>query len=210
MKLRIQRHILNIIHGDSETIIESHLTNFSLWGEMIAQNLKCKHVLYFLAEKYPIYNKSIYKFLEFKLSRKEIAGINVHSMQLIFGKYKKITEEENYYLKAWEGNNVEDIDSSLNNIVALNADVKIGCIGRLEKIYIRKTITSVLEYCNNHKDINIQLILIGGSLSSSIIQEYKDEVKNSNYRLCISSSFEVVKKAFFYCRRFWCSSCSSL
>lgn len=174
----VLNRMLKTIDGDSTSIVESHWPRFSLWGELLAEKLKCKHFLYCLEETYPKLSNSMYKFLEFKLGRKEIAGINNKTLKILFGNQQIVEEDNKYVLSAYMGENVEDISSPLTFLADKQADIKIGCIGRLEKKYVKTTLDSVSDYCKQYPQKTIQLILIGGTHRQDVLQYIKEIQKD--------------------------------
>lgn len=173
-----RKNILNKILtfiGDvnEETIIESHLVHLAMWGELVASDFNGKNFIYLLSENYPSYTNSIYDFLKFKLKRRELVGINNHTLQLLFKKNLQLSNEQCYNLRAWMGDSIENIPSSLVNIVDSSADLKIGCYGRLEKIYVQHAISIIKSYCLLNPKTKIQLVLVGGSFDNELLDKYK-------------------------------------
>jgi hypothetical protein len=141
-------------------IIESHIISLSLWGELLSEKLKCKHLIYLLQESFSNLNISTMKFFDFKHKRRELAGITSKSLELLFKNYKSINSNENYWLKAACTNVVEDVhDPIIENIAKL--DINIGCISRLQKAFIKTMIKEVVIFAKKNKDKNILLLLIG-------------------------------------------------
>lgn len=183
--------LLDVINGDQSAIIETHWPKISLWGEMLAEKLQCKHLLYCLEERYTKFTPMMYKYLDFKFFRGELAGINDKTIQFLFGNHRKIENGDKYILLPYEGENVEDIISPLNGIVDKNIDIRIGCIGRLEKPYVIETIRSIAEYCNNHPTQKLQLILIGGTKEQYIISL----IENTKLSVC---NLDIVVTGYVY------------
>lgn len=171
---KILGKILSII-GDvnKETIIESHLVHLAMWGELAASVFSGTNFLYLLSENYPFYANSIYDFLKFKFMRRELVGINEHTLQLLFKNNLTLTDEQCYYLEAWMGDSIENIPSALINVIDSSATLKIGCYGRLEKLYVQNTIKCVKSYCVLNPKVKVQLILIGGTHDCELLKKYQ-------------------------------------
>src|SRR5690606_19178857 len=72
---RMHETIVNDLH-DSEfskhnrLIVESHTLTLSLWGELLAEKMRCKHIVFLLEEKFRGLTKTQLEYLDFKHKRK--------------------------------------------------------------------------------------------------------------------------------------------
>ena len=110
---RIVDKILNKINYqlDDVVFVESNDIVMSLWGEIIAQITKGKHLVYLLNENFSKNEKYYKQFFSFKLKRREIAGIHKTSLLKLFGGDNHILEEQLYWLPAMCMNVVDHCDN---------------------------------------------------------------------------------------------------
>lgn len=171
----ILKRILKCINYSKEddVIIESNNINQSMWGELLAKKISAKHFFYILGENDQIQSLDVYKYLRFKLSRKEIAGIVQQSIPNLFQNFEEITENESYSLVAsagtwWEDYDVEAIDS------LPDADYNIGLFSRLEKPFVLPTLASLSRFCVLHRELSFNVIVVGGTDDKRIINSILD------------------------------------
>lgn len=164
-----------------EIVIESHFVKMSYWGELLAELLLAKNIVYLIQETFHKLSKVEVNYFLFKLKRKELAGIAQNSLVNLFNMHVSIKPEEQYFLNALTIN-TNVIDYPMQEVDSiLRADINIGCISRLDKFYIKKIIEEVIIYCNQHVYNQVQLILIGDSNNESLlkfIDEKSFEVSN--------------------------------
>lgn len=185
------------INTHDEIIIESNTISVSMWGELIANKLNCKHISYLLYERFPKFSLSILKYLDFKHKRKELAGIIPESLNKLFNGYKTLPDDEKYYLKACVGNVVGDVDEQLvDNLTPL--DFNIGCLSRLEKPFIMTLIRNIVTFANKYQGKKILLLFIGDSsneiVKKNIITKFRS-VKNVEL-VMLGAMYPVPKKIF--------------
>lgn len=193
-------HIVNrLLKKDNfeELIIESNTIPLALWGEIVAKQTNGKHIIYLLNEYFEDFSNSIFKFLDFKHKRRELAGIHNRSLELLFKGYKKIAENERYSLRAVCGNSVGDVPNYiLDNIQ--KKDINIGCISRLEKPFINTMIDEVVQFSEKISNMTIQLILVGGSPDESIEQKIiKKTKKVKNLNVIMTGRLFPIPKVLF-------------
>lgn len=163
-----------------EIIVESVNTTYALWGELIAEQLRAKHVILNMDEGFPHYAKWIYEFLDFKHKRKELAGIMPGSLARMFGNYKQIGEKEDYAL-CLACYNIFSDDNNGRIEGIKKKDINLGCISRLDKGYIMPMIGYVADVARTHPDVSFSFILVGDAPDHSISNKIKDavqEIKN--------------------------------
>ena len=169
------------INDKLEIILESHFVNHSIWGEILGERLKAKHIVYLLSESFKNVPSKTLKFYDFKLQRKEIVGINKKSLQMLFKGYKKLKEVEKYtWIAGASINNVKEIQNKLLDSLK-KKDVNIACISRLDKSYVKHIFLEVLKFANNHTNLEILFIIIGGTESKGLLEYFRkqsDELKN--------------------------------
>lgn len=169
-------------------IIESCNLYVALWGELIAEKLNAKHLIFSLQENDKIASEGLFDFLSFKFHRKELAGITPKSLQYLFKPFFNIPPEQSYYLHAFCNNPVEDIDLTQLNHDKFHADYIIGNLGRLNKPYLNIAINDILDFTSKHKNLNFIVYLIGGCNKKNRIEKKikKKFDKSPNVRLIIT------------------------
>jgi hypothetical protein len=149
-------------------VIESHNLSTAQWGELLAKELRCKNFIYLLGEGFNNTNKQLLDFFVFKHQRRELAGTSKESLGLLFSDYYKLLDNEEYFLKAVSAEEiVQDISVPIIESIE-RADINICCISRLEKPFVKTMINEIIVFANKHKNLMIQLVLIGDS------PKYKD------------------------------------
>lgn len=175
-------NIAKLINYDSSdrVFIESSEIFMSEWGELLAKKLNAHHVCIILQENhnYPQYYRD---FLLFKYNRKELYGINEASTKQMLN----IKECEPRYINADCSVDFENVRcDSINNMES--ADFTITSIGRLEKSYVIKGVREVDRFCKRHKNLMINLLLVGGG-NTKCVDEIRETVKDvENLRLTIT------------------------
>ena len=189
--------ITNSITGHKEIVVESHTKALAMWGELVANRISGKHIIYLLAESFKKLSDHEYLFFDFKHRRRELAGISDKSLSLLFKGYRDIGEEERYFLRASCANVVEDVENETVNRIETK-DINIGCITRLEKDFVPELINEIIIFANNHKDKNILLVIIGGSINGDLEKIIYHKVKNiENLEVIITGYlFPIPKKIF--------------
>lgn len=169
MPRRVEKIIHNLVvrlsTDDKDVIIESCLFHLSLWGEMLAKEMKAKHILHFLEEDIPSFSNRIAAFMEFKLFRWECMNASEKSLMRLFKvHYKSDYKQYEFKTDFFCSNVSQDEDSQNENEIELReADDTILSIGRLDKPYIQEMVNQVLAYANKYSNRKINIILIGGS-----------------------------------------------
>lgn len=160
---------LSNAYNPHKIVLESNSLRLSLWGELIAQQLHAKHLLFILEEKPMIRGKGLLDFLQFKYRRRELAGIAKESLQLLFAPYFKISADESYFLPAYCTNPIEDIECSWLRDIP-DADFCLASFGRLEKPYLQTVLTDMEEFISSHTSKTFNLIFIGGERTGFSVQ----------------------------------------
>ena len=167
-----------------DSIIESVNPATAEWAELVAKRLGCKHIVFLLDEYFTI-SKTEYNFFWFKYLRNELMGIATQTLQMLFKKYKKLSDDESFWFDAACSNVVEDVPCNLPwyKNIEIDNHIKIGTIGRLEKGFVIPCLKETAKYIKNNNKIIFDVVLIGGSDDSkqekNIKKIFKD-VKNAN------------------------------
>ncbi len=148
------------IHPKDTCVVESSNIISSLWGELLAQRLGCRHFAMNLTEK-PHVNASIRKFLEFKVLRHELAGIFDNSVSTMLNQ-PDLPLRPDMRIRAYCSNVVQDCENHFAHLLDSSAVCTIGSIGRLEKEYVPYLIEELAVYFETHRQNRYNLLLIGG------------------------------------------------
>lgn len=159
--------------SSSKIYIESCFLKSSYWGEMIASELKAKHIVYLLQESFNSINNVTKSFLEFKYQRRELAGIKPDSLYYLFNK-NDFYKENSFYLKPRSATKLfsNNVQESLKKIQKV--DLNLCSISRLDKPHVKLLIKDVIEFSKENENMNIQLILIGESVNP---EEFNNFIK---------------------------------
>lgn len=144
----------------TEYIVESNSIATAEWGEMLAKKLNAINFWFDLQETHNYTNDEI-EFVKFKLDQGLIAGISPESIQLML-KNQIYPGETKISFLAHCSNSVQDTHYEIEREIE-DSDIKIGCIGRLNKPYVFVTLQSIIQYICKHDDKMFSVILIGGA-----------------------------------------------
>lgn len=166
---------------DEITIIETYDPVGATWGEYLALELNCKHIIYSLIEP-PVYkniqDRPILEFFEFKLRRGEFIGLSSVSLEKIFN--KQFNVEENMFVNiAFDTNElaqctVPDICQGFDK-----SKFVVGTVSRLTKGYIKELIKAVILLAKNHSNKQFLLIIGGDSQLANIRAQLIEKYNNS-------------------------------
>ena len=181
---------------DENTIIESNAYTGFLWGEIIANEYKCRHYVYIIIEKLPKIDECMYNYFKFKRNRNELNGVKSETYKMIFNHYP---DEDNYdYCLPLVCTNV--VDNCKNEIIdnIKYQDFNISTIGRLSKEYVPTLIKEVIKFANNHKKIKITYIMIGSAKKRKKYREIEKEFKKvENVQLYLVGNIYPIPVSFF-------------
>ena len=174
---------------DDNIYIESSTASTSLWCEMIAKKLNCRHVSFDFEEVFTNLTKSQLVYHDFKHKRRELCGITPQALPLMFKGYKEVSEKEAYSYRAMCSNPIDDVTNEHYNLLAeklRSYDLVIGTIGRAEKPFLIPTLKGIREYINENPNVKFAVLFIGGAQQI----KYEEEA---------ATVFDNVKNADFYC-----------
>lgn len=160
-------------------IIETSSVHTAIWGELIADRLNLKHIVYLLSEQ-PAYNYSYYpgfNFFEYKLNRSELFATTDQSLSLIFGRQ---INNNNFINVPFDP--AELFERSIPSLTSFGIDddsFVIGTVTRLEKPYLKGFIEGCVTLAKRNFQKKITLIVAGGSEDGNILGRLK-ETFNSN------------------------------
>lgn len=152
---------------------------FWSFGEKLAKELKCKNLIYIMAEQ-DFFNWEDRGFYIKKLEKGEVIGVTKETLRISFGKYWDAKKYSNQYVNI--GFSQEEIKSNLLMAKELKLEkkenyIRIVTVSRFEKIYIEDMIKSVYEIAKKYNNKKIELILIGDSKNGEkkleLMKKYK-------------------------------------
>lgn len=146
--------------GD-QCIIESGYFPLSLWAELVAQRLKCRHLVFLLQEKFR-HDKRMIDFLRFKYDRHELAGIVKDSICKMLND-SDIEKRENTIIRAYHYNIFEDCIDNYSKYLDPTADYTFASLGRLIKPCVPALIEAFCCYADHHRNKRFNIVMIGGS-----------------------------------------------
>lgn len=163
----------------AEYIIESCVINQSTWGELLAERLQCKHIVFTLQENDSVPNRSMLEYLKFKHNRKELVGIDPSSLVTMFkNEGYDIDVEKSYSLVARAANPVSDYAHKMvDEIKSLRVDFVIGSVGRLEKPFVSYNLRKLAEYIKAKPEKRFAMVFIGGTSVPDAKAEIEDICK---------------------------------
>lgn len=143
----------------SECIIESHCPKISTWAESVAQLLLAKHIIYNNDEE-PHCQKYLREFFQFKLKRKEIAGISYNCSKFFINQFSE-SLAYNPELIAWGAHDcIRDVTDPYSSQL-IEGKYTIALFGRLHKTYIKKSASEICKFVKDKKE-RFNIIYIGG------------------------------------------------
>lgn len=176
----IMKKILSFIgEYDANLVIESHTPVLSIWGEIISDIYKCKHIIYFLSEPNikSLSLKCYRNYFLAKLNNNELIGISNISLKIIFKDlFKK--ENNNYVNVPFDKNEIVDITT--HQVISSIDDDSfiIATISRLGKAYVEPLIKKIISIDKSNIDKKIVFFVIGNDNDRSILDRL-----SSTYRI---------------------------
>ncbi len=181
------------------TIIESHTLFTSVWGELLADSLKGKHITYLLNENkidnFPF--SHIQDFFQWKFKRGELIGVSDVSLSIIFGDLydPKLNNFVNVPFDEKELN--EKTKPDFLNQIPDNSFV-IGTISRLSKGYIDNLIISTIKLSDEFKEIHFCLIIGGDDPEKHILENLKNKyISKDNFSVLFTGYIKQLGRDIF-------------
>ena len=174
------KQILNEI-GDcrgSDCIVESDSFQRSVWAELIASRLGCRHLALFMQEKHSCSDKDRMDFLWFKYNRHELAGISSKSITQMLGT-EGVARDDTRILACCT-NVFDDCEDSYSALLDHTADYTLGSLGRLDKESAPKIVDGLCSYVNKYKQKRFNIVLIGGAKNAGREKEIKKKFSRCN------------------------------
>ena len=184
----INKIITNVEYSEVDrVIIESHTEICATWGEMVADRMSAKHIVYLLTE-YPHIKQSargFFDFLHYKLERKELVGISKVTLKQLFKGWLDIPEDKCYALPATCSNTLGEIHWE-SPISFNDYDYIAGSIGRLDKPFVIPMIKEFLSFANKHQENSFLFVFVGGGGKSRVKSIKKLFERTSNVALFVT------------------------
>lgn len=190
---RILDKIISKIPHSDFVVIESNNPNLAMWGELLANRLCAKHIIYTLGEKDKIRSYREFDFLNYKASNEELFCIDSKAVTLLFDDYKTSINPETHYWNACNSAPVEYY--KFHSIDSLIKDgIFIGYFGR-EKTYLNNVIDNIIKFALNHIEIKVSFVLLGVNKLSDEFVTKLSPISNLKY-YCIEAQ-PIIPKQFF-------------
>lgn len=194
----VVNQIVNQVGGFHEeyTIIESDALQRSVWAELIASQLKCRHLAFFVRESHDYFDEHALKYLRFKYSRHELAGIVAESICKILHD-NTIEKRDDTQFVAYCNNVIEDCDDNYSSLLNRNAVLSLGYLGRLEKSCVPAIVEGMCEYISLHSDKLFNVVMIGGSADKKRVKYIKEKFGNyPNVHLLLTGNMYPIPLSF--------------
>ena len=173
--------LISMIGPFDEAIIESSNATMALWGEILAKKLNCKHMVHLLCENNQGVPEQYLDFYRFKHARRELSGININSLKMLFRYSEDINDENSYYLPSVCTNVV--VPSEVDPIGIPKTGITMCCIGRLAKEYVMAAASAFKSIVVAHTDELFNVLFIGDSDDEKIKNNIKavfEDTQNVN------------------------------
>ena len=173
--IRVIDKMISVIgnSGEEKVYVETHNVHPGLWGELLAQRLSAKHIVFNLQETHS-YSNAERQFLEYKLQQKALTGITEKSVSMMMG--REIQQEPWMRFSAYCNNVVNDCIDLYSDKITDDVYLTIGSIGRLEKGFVFPMIDCLVKFFEENKDKKFNLIFIGGTNKTGIVEKIHDRL----------------------------------
>lgn len=195
---KTRNRVINLIiskcfNESDEIVIESNTPVLAEWGEIIAERINAKHLIYLIGENVKISDLNEFNFLYNKYKNNELFSISAKAFQSLWGDYIKVEDADMHYWNAMSMTQPLDVKSADLDTVK-NADITITHFGRFKE-YVPDVIKELCLFAENHNDKTINVIFFGiKSLSSIYIQQL--EQNNNIHIYLFDSTFPIPQKLF--------------
>ena len=171
------------IPSDNDYVVESNTTRMALWGELLSERIKAKHLIFDVNEHPELRSFREFKFLDFKLKRQELFFITARVAQIFFKEFREINDSEAklYSYDAVQSSDPQEIPLPILDRLPV-ADYKILSFGRT-KPYFRNMVEGLVEFANKHKEKKINFISLGDVADKDIFPELLETAPNIYYKL---------------------------
>lgn len=170
------------VTDDDTVIVESHDDTYALWGELLAEKLKGRHIFFTMNEVFSgpgfCYQDKI-DFFKFKLQRKEMWAPYTALCRLFDGTIQ-ISKDDELLALLNEAPYQDVRNKSVDNLE--RCDYNICHIGRCEKNYVSYAFHGVGEFAGAHPDKSVQLVIVGNAEARRALLD-EEKTKHPNLKI---------------------------
>ena len=191
---KVVDRLASVIGDADQIVIESSKLEIGAWGELLAEKIRCKHIIFVVTEKIKIENKNTFDFCYAKLKRKEFFTINDAAVKYLFSCFAEIEHSEDYYWNAMQGVDVKEYSfPSFDNLP--QADFTITSFGR-RKAYFPYMLDEIKNFILRYPEHSFNVFFLGDISNEN---EIKNRLSLENVNLTIQSkAVEVIPLQIFY------------
>lgn len=185
--------------NDYNLVLESHTLSISIWGELLAERLACKHIIYPLNERPITYWEfmPVKDFFLWKLNRGEFIGPSDYSLRAVLSSFYN-PEKAIYANIGFDPDELPEISYPDVSDFMNKGFFKIGTVSRLSKPYIRTLIKNVMDLSLKYPEKKIALIIGGDDPDKSIREKLKNKyAQKGNLRIMFPGYINPLGKDFF-------------
>ena len=155
-------YMAEIIGDFEECIIESNEIACATWGELLANHLQAKHIIFLLAENVKRESVRFRDFGDYKLKRGEFKACNRTLIKQFFeeGKYS-YEQSAKYYLTAPIDFDVFTYEHSKYEDMIEETKLVIGVFSRLDKTFVPTLFFELKKFFKNNLSLKAQIVVIG-------------------------------------------------
>lgn len=180
---KILQKLIYLTGEDKEYVVESNTPRMALWGELLAQKLKAKHISLIIVEHPELRSRREFEFFKYKLERNELFFIHEKICVQFFSGYYNISEKQakDYIFSAEMG--VKMTESPMKEIENLpSSDYTILSFGRW-KPYFPNMIKGIVNFASKNIDKKVLFILMGDVNLSEDEQNTLRSLENLSYSI---------------------------
>lgn len=155
----INKIISTISKDNNKVIIESNTKILSEWGELIAERILAKHLIYLLGENEKIVDDNEYQYFYYKYKRNEIFSISSKAFESLFASYFNVEDANMHYWDAMSMTIPQNVYCKELDIIQ-KSDYTITHFGRF-KNYVPNVVSEICRFADNHKNFSINVVFFG-------------------------------------------------
>lgn len=166
---RIINRIVGVVGSAEQIVVESNKLQLGAWGEMLAQELKAKHIIFVTTERIKIGNENTYNYCIAKLKRKEFFTIHDVAVSYLFSNFCIIDHPDAYYWSAMQNVECEEYPfPSFDNMP--KSDYTIVSFGR-SKGYFPYMLNELESFVTTHCNKSFNIFFLGDLKETKGISE---------------------------------------
>lgn len=194
--------MLRHIHYDKKEncsyLIESSHEYEAIWGELLARQIKAKHICFSIHERFRGDDRHYVDYIDFfkwKYARRELAGIEENSIKMLFDGYMNVEDSKRFKLSAIMDYNIKEIKSQIIEELP-KKEWNIAYFGRCQKEYFPNIVDGVEQFALEYPMHDMQFVIVG-----SIDERQKEILERlngfKNLTVTIIGYFSVIPKSLF-------------